>query len=424
MRFFTNTRRTLMLIILLAVLLRIGIAVYLGNDIKGDQQTRVMDQISYNRLAQSILAGRGYSFEIDWYPFTKANTPTAHWSFLYPLFLAAIYGLIGYLPLAARVIQILIVTPLVALLLYRLGKRLFGETAGLLAAALGAVYLFFVYYDATLMTEPFFILCVLASMDLAMQISEAKPAPLSLWVKLGLILGVASVLRQTILLWLPFLLGWLVWAGPRPVNWKRLALSMGIVLAIMAAWILPWTARNYIVYHGFLPLNSNAGFAVYSANHPDQGTHFIQDYVAPLPADLLAQNLNEAQWNTQLTARAIQFVLQDPVRYLLLTLDKLTVFFDFWPVPESSTFSNMVRLFSFGLYLPFFLLGLYLSRKTWRRSSLIYLFAIIFSAMHVLTWASARYRLPIDACLMPFAALALIQIYHWLPVKKLAFNRG
>jgi len=60
-------------IISLGILLRIGAAVYLGNSITGAQQTRIYDQVSYNALALSLLAGRGYSFEQGWYPFTPAN---------------------------------------------------------------------------------------------------------------------------------------------------------------------------------------------------------------------------------------------------------------------------------------------------------------------------------------------------------------
>ncbi len=79
-------------------------------------------------------------------------------------------------------------------------------------------------------------------------------------------------------------------------------------------------------YHAFLPLNSNAGFALYSANHPYHGTHFDQDYVAPLPSDLMSLGLNGAQWNTALIVRGVEFILQDPGRYLLLSLNRVGSF--------------------------------------------------------------------------------------------------
>jgi hypothetical protein len=224
-------------------------------------------------------------------------------------------------------------------------------------------------------------------------------------------MGVTALLRQTILLWMPFLFLWILWASRKTgTSWKtRLS---GPVLAGIAVviFILPWTVRNYIVFREFLPLNSNIGFALFSANHPNHGTQFDQDYVAPLPPGLSAVGYNDAQWNTVLTKLGIGFILQDPRRYLLLSLDRIPIFFNFWFSSESSLLSGLMRILSFGLYLPFFTAGLILSRRHWRRSSLIYLFAVVYSAIHILTWASIRYRLPIDAVLMPFAALAVVTL--------------
>jgi hypothetical protein len=67
-----------------------------------------------------------------------------------------------------------------------------------------------------------------------------------------------------------------------------------------------------------------------------------------------------------------------------------------------------MRVLSFGLYLPLFVLGIILSTKDWKRCSLIYLFILLFNLMHILSWAGTRYRLPVDAALMPFAGLTVL----------------
>jgi 4-amino-4-deoxy-L-arabinose transferase-like glycosyltransferase len=367
-------------------------------------------------LAQSLLAGRGYSFQQDyWYPgFTRAGEQTAHWSFLYPLYLAGVYTVFGHSPVAARVVQVIIIAILNSWLLYRLGRRLAGEPAGLLSAALGAVYAYFIYYDATLMTEAFFTLGVLAIFDLSLELvgirAPGKEAVsgrrLSLWLLLGVVIGLTALLRQTILLFLPVWLAWVYWAGRKQIRWYGPLVSIGMVLVC----ILPWTVRNYTLYGEILLLNSNSGFALFSANHPYHGTQFIQDYAAPLPDDLVALGLNEAQWNAALTQRGLEFILADPQRYLLLSLDRIPIFFNAWFSSESRLASNLMRVLSFGLYLPFFLYGLVLSFRQARRFSLVYLFALVFSAMHILIWASVRYRLPIDAVMMPLAALAVLDL--------------
>jgi 4-amino-4-deoxy-L-arabinose transferase-like glycosyltransferase len=401
-------------IAILAIALRIGSAVYLGDELTGPQQTRVQDQVSYNALARSILAGQGYTFEQDWYPgFTPARTPTAHWSFLYPLYLAGVYALTGYHPVAARLLQGMVAGGLMVWLLYRLGRHLAGEMVGLISAGLGAVYAYFIFHDASLMTEAFFIVGVLAMLNLALAIVDHDHPAVWQWLLFGLVLGVTTLLRQTILLWLPFLLAWLVWARRGRMHWWGLVGMLGVIVLV----ILPWTVRNYRVYGAFLPLNSNAGYALYSANHPNQGAQFDQDYTAPLPGDLVDEGMNEAQWNTALTLRGLEFIRQDPGRYLLLSLDRVGYFFNFWFSAESSLASNLMRVLSFGLYLPFFIYGLLLSFKDWRRYSLIYLFGVVYSVMHILTWAGVRYRLPVDAALMPLAALAVVDLAARLGVK-------
>jgi len=236
---------------------------------------------------------------------------------------------------------------------------------------------------------------------------------LGLWLLLGLVLGLTTLLRQTLLLFIPFWLVWIYCVGRKRIAWFGPLTSLGV----LAACILPWTVRNYTLYDAFLPLNSNAGYAFYSANHPNHGTQFDQDYAAPLPDDLIGKGLNEAQWNTALTQRGLEFILDDPRRYVLLSLDRIPIFFNAWFSSESSLSSNLMRVLSFGLYLPFFVYGLVLSLHDARRFMLIYLFILVFSAMHILIWASVRYRLPIDALMMPLAAMAVLDLMQRLDIQ-------
>jgi 4-amino-4-deoxy-L-arabinose transferase-like glycosyltransferase len=421
-------------IIMLAIIVRIVLALHLGNDLETQEQKRVEDQVSYHLLAQSMLAGRGYSFEQEWYPFTPANTQTAHWSFLYPLYLAPIYSVFGIDPLAARIIQILISTTLSIWLLYQLAKRLFGESVGIITASLVTFYAYFIFYDATLMTEPFFITGILMMMVLTLQIvygptrfERNQPidrpvhnASLWLWICIGIVFGFLALLRQTILLWLPFWMVWILFMCKRTGKFTGIIVSLILTILI----ILPWTIRNYQIYDNFLLLNSNAGYALYSSNHPHHGTKFIQNYAAEIPVDLKAAGFNEAQLNNALTLRGLQFILENPLRYALLTLDKFRIFFNFGFLPESDLSSNLMRVFSFGVYLPFYLYGLIHSFRSWQRYSLFYLFAAIFSSMHILTWASVRYRLPIDAVLMPFAAFAVLDLYHKVKIRLLNMRKS
>jgi len=225
-------RHSLALIIFIAVLIRIPAALYLGDQVTA--LPGIHDQISYNALAKSILAGNGYQFTQDWYPFTPANTPTAHWSFLYPLYLAGVYGLVGFHPLVARLVQAVVGGALVCLLLYAIGRRLFDRRVALLGAALSAVYAYFIYYNAALMTETFFIVAILLSLYLALELKE-KPSVTG-WAAFGFSMGVAALLRQTAFLVLPVILAWLIWELKGRIRlWNLL-----VPLLVIALLVLPW----------------------------------------------------------------------------------------------------------------------------------------------------------------------------------------
>jgi 4-amino-4-deoxy-L-arabinose transferase-like glycosyltransferase len=380
----------------------------------GDQITvlpGIQDQVSYDALARSLLDGHGYSFPKNWYPFTPANTPTAHWSFIYPLYLAATYAVTGYHPLAARLLQATVGGALLCLLVYKIGCRAVNEDTGLVGAGLAAVYGYFIYYNVALMTETYFIVLVLLILYLSLELKE-HPAPIK-WVGLGLALGLAGLLRQTVLLFAPFLLFYLfLELKTRSIHWGYFALPIGMILLLVA----PWTIRNYVVYREFLLLNSNAGYALFASNNPNLGTDWRNDeVVVPVPEELAGQN--EVELDHALAQRGIEYILQDPARYLWLTLDKSLEYFKFWPSSESSRISNLNRVLSFGLYLPFMFLGLCLSFARWRSFAVLYLFMVIHTGIHLLSWPAPRYRLPVDAVLMVFAGLALCelarQIKNW-----------
>ena len=415
--------------LLLSVAVRIGVALYLGDVV--DAPPLLTDQRSYHALAVRLTEGHGFSFASGWYPFTPAETPTAHWSFLYSLFLAGIYLLFGPHPIAARLIQAVLAGILLPWGAYRLAGRLFSERPRVppLALAAAAGYSYFALYAATLMTESLFIICVLwsltAALDLERALVRGEPVSTRQALSLGLSLGLATLLRQSILPWVAILFLWLLWRGRANVRtcervnvdvehglhrWGRTLSPLIAAGVVILACILPFTLRNYRVYGRFLLLNSNTGYAMYSAQHPMHGIDFQEYGAAPLPDDLLQSDMNEAELDSELLRRGIGFVLDDPVRYVRLSWSRLLDYLSILPEPSTTPLHAVGRLVGYGLYAPFILYGLILalcSRDLRERSLLALLFMLCYSVVHVFTWAMVRYRLPVDAVAMPFVALAL-----------------
>jgi 4-amino-4-deoxy-L-arabinose transferase-like glycosyltransferase len=429
----SRPEKILFVIIVVSVILRVAAAFYLGNQVVDLPGTA--DQISYHNLAIRVLQGHGFSFGEGWWPYTAANAPTAHWSYLYTIFLVVIYAIFGPNALAVRLIQAVLVGVLQPFLAYLVGKQVFGQAVGLVAAAITAIYVYFIYYAACLMTESFYIVSILTSFYFAFQLvptqtpaaspSNGKSNPkLKYAAFMGLALGAAVLFRQLFLLFIPFLFLWIILAGRKQI--VPLMISSAIILLM----ILPATVFNYARFGRFVLVNTNAGFAFFWGNHPIYGTHFqpilkSDSYQNLIPVEL--RGLDEAALDQALLRRGLQFVVDDPKRYILLSLSRIPPYFDFWPSSDSGMISNISKITSFGLFLPFMLAGIVISFlrqpspftiRPPSRSLLLYLFMFVYTMIHVLTWTLVRYRLPVDAILIIFASLALVEIARRIPSLK------
>lgn len=449
------------IVIGVAVVLRLVAVVYLGDDVT--PEPGIYDQVSYDGLARRLLSGHGFSFgEASW-PATAANAPTAHWSYLYTLYLTGVYAVCGEHPLAARIIQAVATGVLMPWLTFRLGRRAFGSAAGLAAASVTAVYVYFVYYGASLMTEAFYMVGILWVFEIAGGLAEKHASstgqpergkallafgtlsPRVAWPLLGLAMGTTVLLRQVFMPVAALVIAWLWWAAPG----RRRMVVRGALAAIsvMGLLILPWTLRNYRAFGRFVLLNTNAGFAFYWANHPIHGTTHTGllppeiSYQSLIPPELAG--LDEAALEKELMARGVRFVRDDPGRWLLLSVNRIKEQFKFWPSRDSGLISNVSRVGSFGLFLPFMVAGGVAAlrgrrgKKTftpgpspsgrgemsrwarlvvWSRTevALWLAFAAGYTLMHLVSWAGVRYRLPTDSVMVLFAGLALARSSEWL----------
>ena len=430
---WVETRTWLVVVLVVSVLGRVIAALVLGNEVSF--MPGIADQVSYHNLALRVLGGHGFTFGEAWWPATPAGEPTAHWSYLYTIYLVVVYALTGSNPIVARLIQTVAVGVLMPLLVYRLAKLVFspksaaaklsplfadGERIGLMAAGITAVYFYFIYYSAALMTEGFYMTGILWAFCLAVEMSQAKEEiTWRNWLLLGFALGLTVLLRQLFLLFVPFLLLWL-WFAVRPRLWQP-----ALPLIVIGLMILPWTIRNYRAFDYFVLLNTNSGFAFYWGNHPIYGTKFIpilptETYYELLPQELL--HLSEAELDSALMDIAIQNVFADPWRYIQLSLSRIPFYFQFWPSADSGLISNVSRIASFGLFLPFMLFGLWQTTKVRFPSffdflaspfTLLLLFGLFYTGVHVLIWTLVRYRLPVDALLIIFAGVAMVQVWEY-----------
>jgi 4-amino-4-deoxy-L-arabinose transferase-like glycosyltransferase len=417
----------LIVILSISVVLRVGSAFYLGNEVVNLPGT--FDQISYHNLAIRVIDGYGFTFGEKWWPVTDAGEPTAHWSFLYTFYLVIVYKIFGINPLVARLIQAVLVGILHPLFIFLIAKKVFGTITGLIAAAITVIYVYFIYYSASLMTEAFYITGILASIYLGIVAADGisneqdnitKQSTMML-LGLGITLGITVLLRQLFLLFIPFLLGWILIVGY--IKCKRLFLRYLLIpLLLIFLLVLPFAVFNYSRFNQFVLLNTNAGYAFFWANHPIYGSKFVPilestTYQELIPPELLY--LNEAALDSALLLRGIQFIQADPLRYIQLSFSRIPIYFMFWPSSDSGFVSNLSRVLSFGIFLPFMLYGLILTFIRSKKKlpdcivsplTILVTFILVYTMIHLLSWTLIRYRLPVDAILILFAATAIVDI--------------
>jgi 4-amino-4-deoxy-L-arabinose transferase-like glycosyltransferase len=408
----------LIIIIIASVILRVMDALYLGNQVI--ELPGTADQISYQTLAIRVMDSHGFSFGENWWPATRANEPTAHWSYLYTLFLVIVYKLFGVIPIIPRLIQAVAVGILQPLLGFHIGKTLFNEKIGFVTAGWFALYGYFIYYAGALMTEMFYITAILAVLFYSIKLSRNR-LNIAMAAGLGFLLGCTLLFRQLFLLFVPFLFLWIAWAA-RKKGIRAWLGNLVIAGSISLLMILPLTIYNYVRFHRFVLLNTNAGYVLFWGNHPIYGTHFVPILTPDMPTyyDLIPKellHLDEAALDQALLQRGLGFILAEPARFALLSLSRIPAYFMFWPSDDTGMISNLTRVGSFGLALPFMLIGMVIAFRTaipWKTDPLsasvvpFFLFGMVYSMIHILTWSLVRYRLPVDAVFLPFAAAGLV----------------
>lgn len=270
------------------------------------------DEVEYITVARDLLEGRGWSF-YDRYHWLRAP--------LYPLFLAASWGLAGDdgWPRAARALH-LAALPNIALsvlsvyLAYALAARLVNRQAALLAALLTAVLWTNATFASLYMAETLFTVLFQAGLLSLVQVGE-QCSTTKRWlliVTTGVALGMAALTRSLALLFIPVAAGWLATHLYRQQTddglRRRLATSLlaaAVCLASAGAVIAPWTIRNYQAYGGFILIETGLSYNLWVFNEPREERETIHR--------ILENISNPVERANYATARGLERLREDPL---------------------------------------------------------------------------------------------------------------
>jgi Dolichyl-phosphate-mannose-protein mannosyltransferase len=230
------------------------------------------------------------------------------------LYAAAFYATAGPREGTARIVEALLGVAAIVVV-FLLGRRLAGSTAGLVAAFAAAVYPPFIHSTGELMSEPpaFFLLpaAVLAFLWAArpsdpargscrgvrgIQRPGATETPLTprhprvRWLVPGLLFGATALVRpEYLLVGAAFVLLALVQAW-RESGWKPGIAAAALFAVGLSIPIVPWTVRNEVVLGRLVPISTGDGKALYVGTYlPADGEY--QKVKALLARRYLHRNL-------------------------------------------------------------------------------------------------------------------------------------
>jgi 4-amino-4-deoxy-L-arabinose transferase-like glycosyltransferase len=292
----------------------------------------VIDEREYYQLGVMLAEGRGWAY-----------FDTSLWVRppLYPLFVAAIFKVFGYNLLWLRLIQIALSVGTVWLL-SRIAARAYGEKVGFVTGLLAALAWPLATLATLLLSETLFFFLFLLAIYFLLRATSYEPKkatslqletdntrqpafpnhqssiinhqfrlssfilPNSAFLLAGFCLGLAALTRGQVLTFIPFIGLWL-WLTLGWRNWKRAALTFGVVLAIFGLTIAPWMVRNFVTY-GRPLLDTTGGYNLYL------GAQGGRDE-ARLNQTLLTV-ANHADRETLAYRNAIELILAKPLDWL------------------------------------------------------------------------------------------------------------
>jgi 4-amino-4-deoxy-L-arabinose transferase-like glycosyltransferase len=312
----------------------------------------------------------------------------------------ALFGSLEAVKYAQCLAGALLVPPLALV-----GRRAFGERAGLVAAGIAAFYPELVWFVSHFWAETVFTVLLWWAMERLLAADAAEGSGTAL--ASGLLWGLAILTRETVLYFLPFAALWLAWR--RPGGAKRAA----ALLATAALVVVPWTLRNWVVFDAFVPVSTSGALNLWQGNTRLNREQVYEEYWA------VHGRIAKYQFARKKAAEAI--LERQPLWIFEKLRDEMPAFWAAHGQPivhlERGAYGIVARpvalaavavvLLPYLAVLLLFVVGLAALPRS-RALALLLGFLVFYVLLHVAAHGYPRYRLPA----MP--ALFLLAAHGWV----------
>lgn len=213
-------------------------------------------------------------------------------------------------------------------------------------------------------------------------------------------------------------------------RWGR-AFGMGLVTLLVALLVvLPWTVRNAVIHHRFIPVATNIGFNYLGGQNP---------YARPYSNILCAyddlrwkvidkhalETMNEADFDRLLLKEGLAFARAEPGLTARRSAERLLYYW--WGSPAVRRYNPDQGLWNLVLMsgvLPLFLIGLVASFAARERFALLHA-AFLWQSLFYMNFAiRGRYALPTHPLMLIVAVLGAAVVGAWASGARRARRRG
>jgi 4-amino-4-deoxy-L-arabinose transferase-like glycosyltransferase len=259
---FLRFKHSLWAIFFVALAARLAVATILYRD----HINPILDHWKFGwemgEVARSIYLGQGFSS-----PLFEPTGPTAWMAPVYPWIIAICFKLFGLHTVAsswAICTFNAICGALTAVVVYHIARYTFGDRVSWLAGWVWAVLPYSVYIASARIWENSLTTLIFAAIFLQTLRINDRSTPVR-WIAWGALWGAAALTSPALLSTLPFLGLWLAYRSAKTGRpWFLRATTSALVFFALLA---PWTIRNYLVMHRFIPLRDNFWLEMHVGNN-------------------------------------------------------------------------------------------------------------------------------------------------------------
>ncbi len=251
------------------------------------------------------------------------------------------------------------------------------------------------------------------------------------WILYGLLWGFTLMTNPSLGSLLPFLLVWAAWRTRKRSNLPLTASLAKPAAALLVAILccVPWTIRNYTVFHRLAPLRSNFPLELYIGNNENYGGTRAR-WPPPITKEretVRYFRLGETAFMDEEMSKAKAFIRTHPGKEVTLTWKR---FIAFWagianPFDEFPGAEPLIKvlilcgaLTGLGALAGVIVLALRHSPYTFPLA----ICPIIFPCVYYITHTSIRYRHPIEPIVILLTAIAFDPLIRRLSRPATASN--